>query len=402
MLQRTYLTILCKTYLFCLKITGFWPFDYDTQSRRFKFNPVYLILLLCVLVPYIFTVYAFNASLLLNAVKVLFKNIILKMVSNVYVSSNLLSLIFLYITQTSQNRKIKRLICRIINLYENLSEWLSLDDMNYLPNLIKFSIKSLLFAATAAMYMIVSMTAIAPNSIKFYSLPGFVVPVIVNKFYPDIFYGGMLLVDFYLLQINKELKRILNLRGKLACNDEELVDIIDRMDTISINYIELIEIVKAFNNIVSFRVVLWILLGVLNFIIHLFMQYVFIGVPIRYGHSLNTIISASGAINLIYQFLEFWLTSAICTSVMKRLEETETILSSTYVRLGEAGPFERSVNYFIIFCRLKNDFWGIHFVPFTLQIDIFLSRIKHQDLQITGCGLFPLESSLVYSVILFS
>lgn len=356
MFQKIYLSSFYKTYLFCLKITGFWPFDYDTQLRRFKFNPFYLIVLLCFFLPYILTVYAFNVSLLLNAVKVLFKNIVLKMVSNIYVSSNLLNLIFLYMTQTSQNRKIKRLIYRVVNFYENLSGCLSLDDTNYLPNLIKFTTKSLVFAVTLVIYMIVSMTTIAPNVIKFYAIPGFVIPVFINKCYPDIFYGGMLLVDFLLLQINKELKRILILRGKMDRNDKELLDIIDQMDTMSINYVELIEIVKAFNDIVSFRVVLWILLGQMNFLTHLFMQYVFIGVPIRYGHSLNIIISASGVIDLIYQFLEFWLTTSICTSVMKRIAETETILSSMYVQLRDDGPFERSVKILFYFCKLRNGF----------------------------------------------
>lgn len=294
--------------------------------------------------------YVPNVDLLLNAVKVLFKTIVLKMISNVYISSNVLNLLFLYITQNSQIKKIRRLIYRTINLYENLCRCLSLDDMDYLSCLMKFAIKSLVFAITVISYMIVSMTVIAPNAIKFYVLPGFLIPIFINKLYPDIYYGGMLLVDFYLLEINNELKRILNLPAKISRNDKEIIiDVVEQLDTMSINYIELIEIVKEFNQIMSFRVVLWILIGLMNFIIHLFMECVFIGIPIRHGHSLNIIISVSGIVDLFYQFLEFWFTSKICTSVMKKVEETEIILTSMYVQLRDNGPFARSVN---------ESFWG--------------------------------------------
>lgn len=352
MFQNMYLSLFYKTYFFCLRITGFWPFKYDTELKRFKFHSIYLIGPF-ILIPYVIMAYVLHVDLLLNAVKVLFKTIVLKMISNVYISSNVLNLLFLYITQNSQSKKIRRLIYRTINLYENLCRCLSLDKIDYLSCLIKFAIKSLVFAIIVICYMIVSMTVIAPNVIKFYVLPGFLIPIFINKLYPDIYYGGMLLVDFYLLEINKDLKRILNLPAKISRYDEEIIiDVVEQLDTMSINYIELIEIVKEFNRIMAFRVVLWILIGLMNFLIHLFMEFVFIGIPIRHGHSLNIIISVSGIVDLSYQFLEFWLTSKMCTSVMNKVEETETILSSMYVQLRDNGPFARSVKV-SFWCHLK-------------------------------------------------
>lgn len=327
MFQKVYLSLIFETYLFCLRMTGLWPFTYDIRLRRFKFISFYLVPPF-ILAPYIIGIYVMNVNVLLNAVTVLFKNIVMRIISNIYMSANVINFIFLYITQKSRTRKIQRLIYRTINFYENLCICVPLEDKYYFPYTIKFTIKSLVFAATIISYLIVSMTTIAPNVLNFYVLPGFVIPVFINKFYPDVYYGGMLFVDFCLLQINHDLKRILSLNAKNTGNSKEIIDMVDQLDTISINYIEMIEIVKEFNHIMSFRVVLWILLGVNNFLIHLFLQYAFIAIPVRYGHSLNIIIAASGIVDLSYQFFEFWLTSSACSSVKKKVEETEEILSS--------------------------------------------------------------------------
>lgn len=343
MLKNTFLSAIYKTYLFCLKITGIWPFEYDSQLRRFKFNSFYSKVSY-ILLAYILIIYLIHVNQLLNAVKILIKNIVLKMVSNIYISSNVLNVLFLYITQTGQWKKIRRLIYRTINLNENLSRCSALEDKKYLLSsyLIKFTIKSLVFAVITIIYLIVSMTAIAPNVVNVYVLPAFILLIVINKFYPDIHYGGLLLIDYYLIQINQGLRGILNIPFRIG---KESSDIVEHLDTISINYIELIKIVKDFNRIMSFRVVLWILIGLLNFIIHLFMEFVFMVMPIRYGHSLNIVIFTSGLIDLCYQFLEFWFTASICTSVVEKVEETKTMLSSMYVRLQEYnGPLERSVN----------------------------------------------------------
>lgn len=348
MLQKTYLTVICNIYLFLLGITGFWPFRYNTQIKKFKLNLFYLMTPL-ILIPYILTIYVIRAHRLTNAVKDLFKNIVLKIISNIYISSNLLNAMFLYCTKNLQYKQIQNLIYRTKNLHENMCTWLPLEDLYYLPYLMKFTIKSLVFVTTLLAYMTVSMTLIAPNVVNLYALPGFLLPILINKFYPDLYYGGLLLADFYLLHINEDLKRIISLNKNVmrntseGLNGKEFNDLIDELDMISRNYIELIKIVKEFNRIMSLRVVLWLLLGFLNFLIHLFMQYVFIGIPIRYGHSLNIVIATSGLIDLFYQFMEFWFTTSICSSVMKKVHETETILTSVFIKLRVNSQLARSV-----------------------------------------------------------
>lgn len=300
-------------------------------------------------IPYVLAIYMSRVEHLLTAVRVLFKNIVLQIVSNVFISLNVLNVLFIYGTQTSQYKKIKKLIYRIINHYENMCTWLPIEDMYYLPHLIKFTIKSMVFTATFLAYITISMTLVAPDVVSLYAMPGFLMPLLVNKLYPDLYYGGMLLADFYLLQFNKDLKRIMSEHTAFVRNtsdemhDKELADLIDQLDTVSINYIELIEIVKDFNRIMSFRVLLWILIGVLNFLIHLFMQYVFIGIPIRYGHSLNILISAAGFVDLSYQIMDFWLITAACSSIKKKVDEAEFILTSAYITLRVNGSFARSV-----------------------------------------------------------
>lgn len=313
--------------------------------KQFQLKTIYLLIPF-ILISYSLTIYILYADFLFNAIKVLFKNIVLKTVSNILLLSNVINFVFLYGTQKFQYKKIQKLVLRTNNLCKNLCAWLPLENENYLPYLIKFTIKSLVFGTILLMYMLVSVYLIAPGMLSVYTLPGFLIPVFVNKFYPDLYYGGMLLADFLLLQINKDLRRIMNVAGVGKSidyvNDEDLSDVTNLLDTMSINYIELIEIVKDFNRIMSLRVVFWLFLGVLNFLILLFMQYIFVGIPIRYGHSLNILISVSGLVDLFYEALEFYHTVSACSSVMRRVNETETILTSI---LRGNGPFGRNVTF---------------------------------------------------------
>lgn len=394
MFLTQFLTSTNKFYLLCLNVTGFWPFDFDIRLRRFKFNVFYLIGPF-VIVPYILVIYILSANIVMSSVAALFKNVGLKMVSNVYLSSSVLNVIFIYFSQICHWKKLQRLVYRTMNLHVNLCGCLSWNDMYYHPYLIRFTIKSLVFSVTLVAYVIVSMTMIAPDAMKYYTIPGFLIPFFINKFYPDIHYGGMLLAELYFHRINEELRRIL--LNPTKYDDAKSVDIADQLDTLAINYVELMEIVNDFNKIVSFHVVLWILLGLFNLILHLFMEYIFVCIPIRYGHSLNIIIFASGVIVLLYQFLDFGFISSVCASVLRKVNETETILSAVYVHLQNDGPFVKSVNFHEFLSKFETILSEGLFLLY-YQVDLFFNRIKHQNFQISGCGLFSLDLTFLYSV----
>lgn len=289
-----------------------------------------------VLIPCVLANYVLHKSIILDCVSTLFKNIVLKMVSNAYISSTVLNFLFIFATQPFKIKKMQKFVYRTVNLYRNLSEFISFDGMtNCLRYAIQFAVKTFVIAIISAVYLAVSMSLIGSGLFKFYMLPAFILPVFVNKFYPDIYFGGMLLVDFFLCYFNNNLKEILFsvTDPDQSGNTQSFVDIAEHVETLSINYIELIEIVKEFNEIMSSRVVTWIMLTLLNFLIHLFMEYVFMLIPLRHGHSLNVIISASGVIDLLCQFLELWTISTVCNSVLKRVEETKNILSAIDIHL---------------------------------------------------------------------
>lgn len=352
MFQETYLKYIFKVYLLCLTMTGLWPFTYNSKNKSFTLNILYAIIPL-VLVPFYCITNFLEFSLLLNEVKVVFRNIVLKMVSNVYFASNLIISVYIYATQYYQYRRIKKLFHKIRILLTNIDEWLTLRNVNFLPELFKFTLKSFIFTLIFEVYHITSVSFVAPNTFGVTTILAFVLPNFIIKFYPDIFYGGMLVIHFYFHEMNKELRHIANIivDGNSSKNHELQRNLNNKVENLAIHYFHLIEVVKEFNSITSFRVVLWLCISVWNFIIHLFMQYVFIGIPIRYGHTLNMVISIFGFIDIIIQFFEFSFTTSICTKVINEINVTEKMLCSMYINFRHNDQFDSKVNL-VLFIRI--------------------------------------------------
>lgn len=344
MFQETLLKVISKIYLFCFKLCGLWPFTYNTETKSFSLNLFYAIIPL-ILVPFYSITSIRDFSYLLDEVKIVFRNIVLKMVSNVYLASNLIFSIGIYATQYQQYGRIKNLFHKIRKLVTSIDRWLSFDEVNYLPEVLKFTLKAFFFSVLYEFYHIFSVSAIAPNKFGPITIFAFVFPNFIMKFYPDIFYGGMLMANFYFGQINKEIKHILKEALDLKSSRDENVtkNLSNKMENVAIHYFHLIEIVKEFNSITSFRVLLWFCVFLLNFVVHLFMQYVFLGVPLRYGHTVNVAISITGLIDTVLQFIEFWFTASICTKVVNEINATETMLCSMYIHLRQNDQFKEMV-----------------------------------------------------------
>lgn len=365
MFQESFLKFLCKIYLFFFKLFGLWPFTYDSKTKSFSLNLFYAIIPF-VLVPFYCITSIRDLSFLLDKVKVVFRNIVLKMVSNVYLASNLFFSVCIYGTQYQQYGRIKRLFHKIRKLLTSFGQWFPMDEVNYLPQLLKFTLRAFIFTIMYEIYHVFSVSAIAPNTFGVFTIFGFVLPNFILKFYPDIFYGGMLVAHFYFQQINKEIRHILNaaivLRGT---QDEKLTrNLSKKLENVAVHYFHLIEIVKEFNSITSFRVLLWMCLWLWNFIIHLFMQYVFLGVPLRYGHTLNIAISMTGLADTVLQFFEFWLTTSICTKLINEINETETMLCSMYIHLRHNDQFKEIVIGFSLRFYLNKNFRINKFLSF--------------------------------------
>lgn len=343
MFQETFLKIICKIYLLCFKLFGLWPFTYDSETKSFTLNLCYAIIPF-VLVPFYSITSIRDFSFLLNEVKVVFRNIVLKIVSNVYLASNLIFSLCIYGTQYQQYGRFRKLFHKTRKLATSFDRWLPLNGANYLPELCKFTLKAFIFSVVYEFYHVFSVSAIAPNRFGVFTIIAFVLPNFIIKFYPDLFYGGMLMANFYFRQMNKEIKFILQTIDLRNAQTEHLTKhFTNKLENVAIHYFHLIEIVKEFNSITSFRVLLWLCIFLLNFIVHLFMQYVFLGVPLRYGHTLNIAISVAGLIDTVLQFLEFWFTASICTKIANEISATERMLSSMYIHLRQNDHFKETV-----------------------------------------------------------
>lgn len=346
MFQEAVLKFICKTYLFAWNMIGLWPFTYDSRKKSFSLNVFYAIIPL-VVVPFYCIISWQDYSFLIDKVKFLFRNHVLRMVSNIYLLSSLLSSVCIYGTQYQQYGRIKNLFHKIRKFLTSFGESFPMDEVNYLPELFKFTIRTFIFSIVYEIYHLFSVSAVAPNTFGVFSFLAFVLPNFILKFYPDIFYGGMLVAHFYFRQINKEIQHILNASVDLSSShdDEQLKrNLSEKLDNIAVHYFHLVEVVKEFNSITSFRVLLWLCTWLWNFVIHFFMQYVFIGVPLRYGHTLNIAISMTGLVDTVLSFFEFWLTTSICTKLAKEIDATEAMLGSMYIHLRHNDPISEIVN----------------------------------------------------------
>ncbi|XP_037026839.1 uncharacterized protein LOC119067794 [Bradysia coprophila] len=302
------------------------------------------------------------------------------MVSTAFIVFNLIFSIYVHGTQFRQFGRIKKLFHKFRKLTANFDRWLPMDEVNYLPQLAKFTLRTFFFSIVYESYHLFSVSFVAPNKFSICSILAFVLPNFIVKFYPDIFYGGMLVAHFYFHQMNKEVKLILNTAIEQKSSWQENMNVItalsEKLENVAVHYFQLIEIVKEFNSITSFRVLLWLFILLLNFVVHLFMQYVFVGVSLQHGQKINVAISITGLIDTMLQLFEFWLTTSICSRLSNEISQTEIMLSSMYLHLRHSDH-----------------------VQFKEKMFMIANRIKHENLEITGSKLFVIDSRLIFAII---
>lgn len=344
MFQKAFLKNICTIYLFVYKLLGLWPFTYDAEKQSFSWNIFYAILPL-ILVPFYSITSLREISFLLDQVNLFFHNIVLRIASNAYMTSSLTFSIFIYCTQYRQHGRIKKLFHKVRKLTNSLDQWLCFDELNYLPQLIKFTLRTFVFSIMYEAYHFISIACVAPTKFNAISTIAFVLPNFVIKFYPDIFYGGMLATHFCFHRINKEIRHIIDAAiDSERANDDQLIgNLSNKMENVTVHYFELIDSTKEFVSLISFRVLLWLFISLLNFVVHIFMQYVFIDTSFRYGQALDSAISIVGLAATVLQFFEFWLTTSVCSKVLNEISATETMLLSMYIRRRHNDRFKEIV-----------------------------------------------------------
>lgn len=373
--ERMYLKFIESFIAILFNITGLWPYTYNLEIRKFQLNLCYLLFPF-VIVSYALIIFFVQTDKMFHGIESLFKNVILKITSNIYVASNIGHFCLIYLSQYFYYNRTKLLLYKARSFYENFSGLFTLSEYNYLPLLIKFTVKSFLLGISLVIVVFISVMLIAP-SLSWLSVIGYILPVVIVKIYPDVYFGGLLIADFFLRIMNNKLREIISSAPERNGFDKVLNN---KFEIISIVYVELIEIVNAFNQIMSRRIVFWLLLGISNFIVQLFMQYVNIIKKIKDGTFSNSTISYCGIVILCVQYLEYWFTASVGSTVLKEFDKTQYILCSLRIRrcCGKM-KFGRSAHL-------------------SLQVENFSERLLHQKLRITGCGMFNIDLRLFYSV----
>lgn len=336
--KRKYLKFIENFITILFNITGLWPYTYNFKDKRFQLNLCYSLIPF-IIVPYTVTIFILEADQMFSGINMMFKNVILKIISNVYVKSNIVNVCFIYLTQYFQLKRTKLLLYKARHVYEIFNGTFTLSDYNYFPILMKFTAKFMFLTILVAIAIFVSLVLISP-SLSYISVIGLILPVFVIKILPDVFYGGMLLADFLFRIMNYKLQGIVN----SAIEKSEFDSVLNKkFEMLSVMYVEVIEIVNVFHQIMSTRILFWLLLGVSNFIIQLFLQFVNISQQIRVGTLFNSTLSQYGVIILFAQSLEYWLTISVCSTLLKEFNRTQQILSSFQIEHSVKTKLGRSV-----------------------------------------------------------
>lgn len=278
MFQSALLRVITKVGLFVLQITGLWPFSYDHQSNEFKFLWYFTV------IPVFVTAYPIVQMFFLSKfvkVEIFGENTVVKIVSIAFVFINLIDFIIMYIGQYLKFQQIKELIFKSQNVIKQLNNELDRSEFRYGKPLLKFTVKTVIcmLLLIYCVYQSVKRYTKFEDNWLFFALTA--LPNIIMKLHPDIFYGGQILINFYITQINSKISNVLAKAQNLSeTNDlseqkryQKMIDfceLSDQLDRLCVLHSTFIEVSQRFCRICSFQVTLWVVIGLCVFLVNMF------------------------------------------------------------------------------------------------------------------------------------
>lgn len=352
MLQSDFLHVLNKVGLFLLQLTGLWPFAYNPQSKKFKFL-WYFTIIPMIIIGYPLVVVFFWSKHVSKEIYV--KNAVVTVLSVGFIAFNALNFVILFISQYLKFNEIKDLIRKSRRLIRQLNNELDRGEFKYGDLLLKFTAKTIFFMSILVYSIAQSMTRYSKFEENFVTHIVSVLPNIIMKLHPDIFYGGLLVINFYLTQINSKVSSVLTKAKDLSENDDlneqkryqkminfcELSDQLDRLCTLQCN---VINISATFTRICSFQITLWIALGLCVFLINMFQEYITISTAIKMDDfSLQMFINDLISICLIIS--EIYFTTSMSDNVMAEVSKAFSFVQILKTQLNSQNFHRISLNF---------------------------------------------------------
>lgn len=289
MFQSLFLGAVKKLGLFVVQISGLWPFSYDHETKKFKFLWYFTIIPITIMVYPLVVVFFWSKYI---SKRVYIDNSVMLIMSVGFVAFNAMNFIILFASQYLKFHKIKKLLLRTRELISELNNELDGSEFKYGMLLLKFTTKTVVFMILLVYSIFESMTRYTKFEDNYVTQILSALPNIIMKLHPDIFYGGLLLINFYLKQINDRISNVLTRASSLSENNDlneqrgyqkmiKYCELSDKLDRLCLLQCSVIEISEYFFRICSFQVTLWVALGMAVFLINMFQEYVSISTSIR-------------------------------------------------------------------------------------------------------------------------
>lgn len=339
MSQSTLLRIIKVLGIFSVQLSGLWPFSYDHKTKKFKFL-WYFTIVPIVLIGYPLLVAIFWSKHIVT--KILVDNVVLLIVSVTFVVFNSVNFLFIYVSQYWNCTEIKELINKGYEVIITLNNDLDSSGFQYGMVLIRFASKSIIFMLLLVYSILDGMSQYTKFEDHYVVQIMSTLPNLIMKIYPDVFYGGLLLTHFYLKEINDRISSVLTEAQHLSEHNDlseqkryqkmiNFCALSDKLDRLCVLQCSVIETYRAFFQLCSVQVTLWIMLGLALLLINMFQQYIVILKSVKTEvFSLQPTLIESCSVVLI--MFEIWLTCAATDCVIAEVNASKFVSFYVFYR----------------------------------------------------------------------
>lgn len=215
--------------------------------------------------------------------KLSLNNSTLEVLSNVYGYIIITNYISLYLGQHLGSNKIRLVYVKCLEVVGCIKIIYRKSCVDFTKHLIYFLLKAIIIDIVYFLLFWINLirTSDAAKAKPFLPLLLFS-PFFAVRFYINLFYGGMLIIDVILKQLNNNINETMINMNKTSIvfpkttrnYNEQYCRLSDELDKISKLYFKLSEITKDFNSIFNFQILLWILTHLSFLIIRFFHLYI--------------------------------------------------------------------------------------------------------------------------------
>lgn len=445
--ERRFLKQAAKFGLFVVQLFGFWPYRYNEVHQRLEttwFRQLYTII---APIAFISTT-MYTIEILFNddlTVQVQYETDAGNAVQNMFSISCVVIFITGYIVSMWHRHEVAtKLVPRAIQIIKNIQRRKEIVGIVVRRSdiIFKLYLKNTIITACVFISEFLKVEFYAPKAREYPFLKVIIIiPFMIFSVLPNTFAIVMLMVTYGYRRLNAEIEQLVREKINLEQNemgqpnddndDEEttrrpycrmtkLCDLSDRLDELAVLHMDLGQMTKSFNRMISTYLFIWSWHRMTYFISQLFFSYQMASSIIKAEtQSASSIIETNNVEIILYGvasalliLMDFYLFANICfhtekevgaflclcedfnifTYLFFKAQRSVEVLHGSFLIVDTDIRYTRSVSYYVQFYqRLLN------FFSFT-QVELFTAQIIHHKLNLTVCGMYSLDYSLVFSV----